>query len=1040
MLPDRDLESIKPRHSFKAMLVNTSKKTLNPLLILCCLPLGALSLNVAHAETLYFDGEDESTGQWQSYGGDTSPDRLRNVFDDDSVSRVIQLQESGLNQGSLLGGVKSDDGWNNTEEFKLSWRMSFNSTYLIEIPVETLAGNRYLVYQANQPSNVLSGSYLYLSLGADSQQGQWTTHIRDLSSDVEIAEPGNRLLAINGMIVRGSGKLDDISLSQIGTVSSQAKVQVSSAVLSLPVDGSITAVKQEYGAYSMAELMVLALDGNRFANLELSVRHSTGSGGAPKSHSAALHQYDLAARTAIFSNGASSPLPINQYGAPVIRAGRTANSLGNVADPDANIALSAVQGSVPLTITATAINSITHNGSKLLAWSDTTTGVSSTSRFLGSAQNLDLSYPTVGEYIVRLLVMDDRGKISSVSQSVSVGVPIVVAPPVSVLSQQEATGSLNVLSWVAATSSQSFTIRLLSSAGVVLDTVTDILVGTNCSGTTCSFTLPADWVTDNGTSLQIRSHNGSAVSVWATSAIAPLANAGPDRGHAVGDSITVYGGNSTDIDGSIVSYQWRESGSLLGQGASLPLQLPLGTHAIELTVTDDSGHVSSDEMQVSVFAQSSISIGSNVGDVEKILDAQVVSTSQINSQMTPIATANGFVYIVNIEHGPNGDEDGVTLHTVVRKGNQNANGLWSWDSALVEDRTVYDEWHTAPSIEVDRDGQVHVVYNMHNIPWQYKRSAIPHDIQSFEFHGQQVSQQQINNWKFNNSTSFPSFGYADIPGTQITYPRFEKDPNGELYLAYRFASRPKRSWPERTFATGVAEYSRADQTWTAIGEPLDVTSADFDVHLDAPLTSTPFAAKTGWTAYHPSLVFDSQYGMGVFMLWRSGTAGASTSKPCFAWSDNKLNFESLEGVPLSLPLQPEDCSNFGFDDAQSFYNIADSEMDSQGNVYITLNPTDASPILLTYKASTGQWQQEVSPSNAAEIFVDSDDNLWAVATGPKIYKRTSLTSSWQTIYVNSGASQCYPRATVSSDGSTAFIHTHNCNRQDVSVFGIRLKP
>jgi hypothetical protein len=226
---------------------------------------------------------------------------------------------------------------------------------------------------------------------------------------------------------------------------------------------------------------------------------------------------------------------------------------------------------------------------------------------------------------------------------------------------------------------------------------------------------------------------------------------------------------------------------------------------------------------------------------------------------------------------------------------------------------------------------------MHNIPWQYKRTVNPHDIQSFEFHGPPVSRQQIDNWKFKNSTSFPSFGYAAIPGTQITYPRFEKDPNRELYVTYRFASRPKRSWPERTFGTGIAKYSRADQKWTAIGEPLDVTVADFDSHPDAPQTSTPFAAKTGWTAYHPSPVFGNQSGMGVFMLWRIGTAGANISKPCFAWSDNKLNFETLEGVPLLLPLQPETCSNLGFPDSQNFFNIADSEMDSQGNIHLALH-------------------------------------------------------------------------------------------------------
>ena len=436
---------------------------------------------------------------------------------------------------------------------------------------------------------------------------------------------------------------------------------------------------------------------------------------------------------------------------------------------------------------------------------------------------------------------------------------------------------------------------------------------------------------------------------------------------------------------------------------------------------------------------SRLSIGNNVGDVEKILDSLQVSKSQINSQMTPVATADGYVYTANIEHGPNGDQDGVNLHTVVRKGRQSNSGTWTWESVLIEDRTVYDEWHTAPSVEVDKDGRVHVAYNMHNIPWQYKRTAIPHDIQSFEFHGQAVSQKQINRWKFNNATSFPSFGYADIPGTQVTYPRFEKDHSGELYVSYRFAARPKRQWPERTFGTGIAKYSREEKTWTAIGAPLAVTPADYEFHPDAPKSSIPFAAKIGWTAYHTSLVFDNKQGMGVLMLWRNGTAGARTAKPCFAWSEDKLTFKSLSGVPLSLPLQPEDCNNLGFDDADSFYNIADAEIDSQGNIYITLSPEGGPRVLLIYTASTQQWSKQEPPSRATEIFLDHDDNLWAVAAGPRIYKRTSMTSAWQEMYKEQDGYQCYPRATVSSDGTTAFIHTQKCNWKDVTIYGVRLR-
>ena len=51
----------------------------------------------------------------------------------------------------------------------------------------------------------------------------------------------------------------------------------------------------------------------------------------------------------------------------------------------------------------------------------------------------------------------------------------------------------------------------------------------------------------------------------------PLAEAGPDRAHALGDSVTLHGGNSSDKDGTLTSYQWRKNGLLLGQEASLSI-------------------------------------------------------------------------------------------------------------------------------------------------------------------------------------------------------------------------------------------------------------------------------------------------------------------------------------------------------------------------------------------------------------------------------------------------------------------------------------
>ena len=112
------------------------------------------------------------------------------------------------------------------------------------------------------------------------------------------------------------------------------------------------------------------------------------------------------------------------------------------------------------------------------------------------------------------------------------------------------------------------------------------------------------------------------------------------------------------------------------------------------------------------------------------------------------------------------------LHTILRQGTQDESGEWQWQTTLIEDRTIYDSWHNAPSVAVDRNGFVHVVYNMHNFPWQYKRSENPHDIDSMLFRGQAVTMAEIERTKFENKTTFPTLGTAEIPGNQITYPAF----------------------------------------------------------------------------------------------------------------------------------------------------------------------------------------------------------------------------------------------------------------------------
>lgn len=84
----------------------------------------------------------------------------------------------------------------------------------------------------------------------------------------------------------------------------------------------------------------------------------------------------------------------------------------------------------------------------------------------------------------------------------------------------------------------------------------------------------------------------------------PIADAGPDQStpiaHNTHAHVTIDARNSIDPDGFIVSYEWRENGVLVSQNAVDSLQLELGTHIIELTVTDNDGYTDTDDVRVIV--------------------------------------------------------------------------------------------------------------------------------------------------------------------------------------------------------------------------------------------------------------------------------------------------------------------------------------------------------------------------------------------------------------------------------------------------------
>jgi hypothetical protein len=81
----------------------------------------------------------------------------------------------------------------------------------------------------------------------------------------------------------------------------------------------------------------------------------------------------------------------------------------------------------------------------------------------------------------------------------------------------------------------------------------------------------------------------------------PVADAGVDETGLRGDTFTLDGSASYDIDGNITHYLWQEGNMTIGTEKTLHRQFTItGQHRIRLTVTDDQNASDSDEKIITI--------------------------------------------------------------------------------------------------------------------------------------------------------------------------------------------------------------------------------------------------------------------------------------------------------------------------------------------------------------------------------------------------------------------------------------------------------
>ena len=112
---------------------------------------------------------------------------------------------------------------------------------------------------------------------------------------------------------------------------------------------------------------------------------------------------------------------------------------------------------------------------------------------------------------------------------------------------------------------------------------------------------------------------------------APTADAGSDQtagdddGNGV-ETVTLDGSGSFDPDGTIVSFEWKESSTVLGSTASFSAYFSIGVHTVTLTVTDDDGASDSEVVVVTVGSNQTPTAASGPDQTVTDVDGNGVET------------------------------------------------------------------------------------------------------------------------------------------------------------------------------------------------------------------------------------------------------------------------------------------------------------------------------------------------------------------------------------------------------------------------------